>query len=179
MTQNLRTLHIATERLNLRAFTLDDIDALHALTLQPEITDILNDWAMSREQCTQWLTWHCTRYDDFNPAQPSLPFAICLPTGEMIGWLGIWPKPSVKVDLPEVAYAISRDHRGQGYVSEAVRAASSWLFERGPLPALMAIVKPAHDHSRRVLLRSGFTCQGTVECADDGTFDYFVLARPA
>ncbi|GHD60104.1 GNAT family N-acetyltransferase [Jeongeupia chitinilytica] len=177
MLHDLRDLRIPTARLLLRTFSQDDLAALLLLVSQAEITTNLPDWAMTAEQCEQWLAWHETNQARFDSDKPALPLAICLPDGELIGWLGIWPKPSVHVDPPEVMYALSHAYRGRGYVSEAVRAATQWLFGLSPLPQLMAVVKPSNPESRRVVLRSGFTASGTVRCDDDGWFDYFVLQR--
>ncbi|WP_148714334.1 GNAT family N-acetyltransferase [Chitinolyticbacter meiyuanensis] len=178
MLHDLRNLRIPTARLLLRTFSQNDLTALVSLVRQPEITTNLPDWAMTIEQCEQWLAWQETNLVRLDSDNPAVPLAICLPDGELIGWLGIWPKPSVHVDSPEVMYALSRTYRGRGYVSEAVRAATQWLFGLSPLPQLMAVVKPSNPDSRRVVLRSGFAASGTVRCDDDGWFDYFVLQRP-
>ncbi|GLS04083.1 hypothetical protein GCM10007860_12290 [Chitiniphilus shinanonensis] len=179
MERSLRTLRISTARLCVRSFSLDDLDALHALTRQSAITDLLPDWAMSRGQCSEWLGWHVSRLDHFDAAAPVLPLAICLPDGELIGWLGIGPKPSVHLGMPEVMYALSSQHRGHGYVSEAVRAATCWFFAQGPVPALMVLVKASNAPSRRVALASGFVPRGHAMCDQDGRFELLVLERPA
>ncbi|SMC23072.1 Uncharacterized low-complexity proteins [Andreprevotia lacus DSM 23236] len=173
------SLCITTARLHVRAFTPADLDAFHALTRQSEITDVLDDWAMTREQCGQMLAWHAARYAAFDGNAPVILLAICLHADNLpIGWLGIWPKAGLPADIPEVMYALGRDHRGQGYVAEAVRAAAGFVFASGKLRALLAVVKPDNIASCRVVTQCGFVAQGTVHVAGEGDYDYYELARP-
>ncbi|WP_028451649.1 GNAT family N-acetyltransferase [Chitinilyticum aquatile] len=172
--------NLTTARLTLRRFTSDDFDALFALTRQPEITDILPDWAMSTEQLQGYLHWWQENYPKFDPQKPEWLYAVCLPdSGELIGWVGLWEKEGLDSPFPEVAYALSRDHRGKGYASEAVSAACSELYTCCPdLPAIVAIVKEWHAPSRGVITRAGFLPRGSTTLPDDGEFDFFVLPRP-
>ncbi|WP_028456431.1 GNAT family N-acetyltransferase [Chitinilyticum litopenaei] len=171
---------LTTARLTLRCFTPADFDALFALTRQPEITDILPDWAMSAAQLQDYLHWWQDNYPQFDPQKPAWLYAVCLTaSGELIGWVGLWPKEGLDSPFPEVAYALSRDHRRQGYMSEAVIAACSELHTQCPdLPAIVAIVKDWHAASRGVVTRAGFLPRGTATLPDDGEFDFFVLPRP-
>ncbi|QZA77942.1 GNAT family N-acetyltransferase [Deefgea tanakiae] len=168
-----------TSRLVLRQFTDADFDSLFALTREAEISNILPDWKMTQEQMQSYLRcWVTQGYPHFDPAKPEMLYAICL--GEqLIGWVGLWPKEGLDSPFPEVAYALSREHRGCGYASEAVKAACSELFIHCPdLPALVAIVKDWNTPSQRVVINAGFLPRGTATVQDDGEFDLFILPRP-
>ncbi|WP_375591630.1 GNAT family N-acetyltransferase [Chitiniphilus eburneus] len=179
MERSLRALRIPTARLCVRTLSLADLDALHALARQSSITDPPPGWATSHEHCTAWLDRHVTQLDHFSPAAPTLFLAICLPDGELIGWLGIRPRPSAHLAMPELLYALAPAHRGKGYTSEAIRGATRWFFAQGPVPALMALVKEPDTPSRRVALASGFAPRGHAVCDEGGRFELFVLERPA
>ncbi|MGL6041352.1 MAG: GNAT family N-acetyltransferase, partial [Deefgea sp.] len=171
--------HLKTERLVLRRFTLADFDALFEITRQPEIIDILPDWGMTAEQLQAYLSyWVNQGYPNFESSKPEMLYAICKDT-HLIGWVGLWPKEGLDSSFPEVAYALSRDYRGHGYASEAVKAACAELFKHSPdLPAIVAIVKDWNTSSRRVVAQAGFLPRGTATLPDDGEFDLFILPRP-
>ena len=170
---------LTTVRLVLRSFSALDFAALRALTRQPEITDILPDWAMSDKELVAYLAAWESLYLRFNPQNPEWLFAMTLAEGgELIGWVGIWPKDGLDSAFPEVAYAISRDYRGLGLVSEAVQAATAELFACSPLPAIVGIVKDWTQPSYRVLDHAGFLPRGKVTVSGEGEFDLRVLSRP-
>jgi RimJ/RimL family protein N-acetyltransferase len=169
-----------SSRLVLRRFKLSDFDALFALTRQTEITDILPDWAMTQEQIRSLLDyWVGQGYPDFDPQSAAMLYAVCLScTDTLIGWVGLWPKEGLDSPFPEVAYAISRDHRREGYCSEAVSAACAALFAACPnLPAIAAIVKDWNIASQGVVEKAGFLPRGKTTLPDDGEFNLFLLQR--
>lgn len=54
-----------------------------------------------------------------------LTWVLRLPTGQVIGSIGI------SVSREEIGYWLGKDHRGHGYMTEAVRAVLDWWFARG------------------------------------------------
>lgn len=170
---------LKTTHLVLRRFSHADFDSLYALTQQPEISDILPDWKMTPKQLQAYLGyWTTEGYAQFDSAKPAMWYAICL--GEqLIGWLGLWPKEGLDSPFPEVAYALSREHRGKGYASEAVEVACAEIFENCPaVPAVIAIVKDWNTSSQGVVQNAGFLSRGTVTLADGEEFNLFILPRP-
>ncbi|WP_028449056.1 GNAT family N-acetyltransferase [Chitinibacter tainanensis] len=171
---------LTTARLVLRRFSLADLDAMLALTAQAEILAVLPDWAMSRPQLTDYLSWWIAHYAEFDPQAPEWLAAICLrDSGELIGWLGIWPKIGLNETGPEIAYALSPAHWGQGLMAEAVRAFTQAIFAQCPhLPAVLAIVKDWNQGSLRVVQKAGFISRGEVTLDDGEPFTFWRLPRP-
>ncbi len=69
----------------------------------------------------------------------------------------LWTGPELGSDEAEVSYWLGRQHRGQGWASQAVRqCARSALWSRPGLKRVLAYVHPDNAASVRVLARAGF-----------------------
>ncbi|MBR2565268.1 MAG: GNAT family N-acetyltransferase [Paenibacillus sp.] len=158
----------------LRPFTLQDQAALAALTHQPEITDLLPDWKMTGEQLNDFLQFVIGSYAGFDPQDVRIMLAVIhQESQQLIGWCGVFPNDMLDPSDREVAYAISRDHRNQGYITEAVGALTSYLFEYTSLTRIVGIVKTYNPASRRVLERTGFKYVNQRRLSDGEVYDYF------
>ncbi|MBI5667891.1 MAG: GNAT family N-acetyltransferase [Chloroflexi bacterium] len=86
---------------------------------------------------------------------------------------GAWDKTSeaftaqiyagpVDWELPEfeIGYFVDRDHEGQGYVTEAVRAVLAWLFEGMGTHRVRLACNEMNVRSWRVAERCGFVREG-------------------
>ena len=62
----------------------------------------------------------------------------------------------------EIGYGIAERYRGQGYASEAVRAAAEWAFGHPEVFVLEAETAPDNAASKRVLEKCGFAPSGTI-----------------
>jgi RimJ/RimL family protein N-acetyltransferase len=83
-------------------------------------------------------------------------------TGELIGRCGFYPYAGPAGVEPELAYLLARAHWGAGLATEAARAALDALF-RGQRPVrAIALVRPEHVTSRRVLQKLGMRELGRV-----------------
>lgn len=60
----------------------------------------------------------------------------------------------------EIGYGILEEHRGRGYATEAVRAASEWALRQPGCAAVEAETGAGNEASRRVLEKCGFTATG-------------------
>jgi len=139
-------LFIHSNSVTLRPFKLEDQAAVYALTQQPEITDVLPDWKMTEEQLREFLQFVVGSYEQFNPEDIRILLAVVHNKDQrIIGWCGVFPNDLLDRADREVAYAISRDYRNKGYITEAVRALTAYLFEhtlldRGHCEALQSAV---------------------------------------
>jgi RimJ/RimL family protein N-acetyltransferase len=80
----------------------------------------------------------------------------CRETGQLIGRCGFYPwVPDGGAPEPELAYLLARTHWGRGLASEAARAALDALFESQDPARIVALVRPEHAASRRVLAKLG------------------------
>ncbi|KAL5333736.1 acyl-CoA N-acyltransferase [Aspergillus crustosus] len=89
-------------------------------------------------------------------------FAISLAsTNELIGAIGLKPKPDVYYRSMELGYWISEEHWGKGIAGEAVPAFCEWVFgEFKNVLRIEAEVFDGNEGSRRVLEKAGFVAEG-------------------
>ena len=64
---------------------------------------------------------------------------------------------------PEIIYSLDRPYWGQGFATEAARAARDWLFEHFPLDRAASLIQPDHQASKRVVQKLGAVREGTYE----------------
>ncbi|GFN33525.1 GNAT family N-acetyltransferase [Paenibacillus xylaniclasticus] len=168
--------NIEVESIRLRNFTKEDYEALYELTRQTEITDLLPDWNMTKEQLDSFLSFVIGSYDQFDPADVRVLLALeHIEDSKLIGWCGIFPNDMLKPEEREVAYALSKDYRGRGYMTKAVKAICAYMFEHTELRRISAIVKPFNRASLDVLYRAGFERIEQVVLSDGEQYDYFEL----
>ena len=63
--------------------------------------------------------------------------------------------------IAEIGYGILEEHQGQGYATEAVRAACRWAFRHVEVTSLEAETDAGNTASQRVLEKCGFRPNGT------------------
>ena len=142
---------IETERLILRGWREDDLDAYAAMSADPEVMRFLggpqarNDaWRAIASMIGHWVLrghgmWAVERKSD----------------GALIGRVGVqrpesWP-------ATEVAWTLGRQYWGQGYATEAAKASLDWGFKNLPLPKLASLIDAENFASQAVAKRLGQT----------------------
>ena len=69
-------------------------------------------------------------------------------------------------DGREIGYRIDRPgDRGKGYMTEAIRLATAYLFGQEPIERVQIVLDPRNEGSRRVAERTGYTLEGTLRSA--------------
>ena len=63
---------------------------------------------------------------------------------------------------PEIGYGVLKECEGQGYATEAVRAACRWAFSQPGVHAVEAETGPGNAASQAVLHKVGFVPAGTM-----------------
>jgi RimJ/RimL family protein N-acetyltransferase len=81
--------------------------------------------------------------------------------GAFIGSVGIFHPPDWPE--PEIIYSLDRPYWGQGFATEAARAARDWLFEHFPLDRAASLIRPDNQASKRVAQKLGAVREGTYE----------------
>jgi len=156
---------LETERLILRAFRADDLDALATMWADPEVVRFIGGHALSREDtwrrslaaCGQWpyTGW-------------GYWIAELKGSGEIVGQLGFADfkrdmEPSLEGE-PELGYVFSPKVHGQGMAYEGCSAALGWADSHLKADSYPAIISPENAASIRLAERLGF------ERAPDGTY---------
>lgn len=142
---------LTTSRLILRAFVLDDWEAIAALLVDAEAMQHMHFRFWTETQRRAW-------FDDIVANTPdSFEWVIeqkC--TGEVIGWFGIGTSanPTNARDI-SFGYALSRIHWGHGYMTEAMEAVFAYQFEILGVPRLQAVCGVTNPASARVMEKCG------------------------
>lgn len=122
--------------------------ALPARTTDPELvgpyTEMLTLSLRHPEQWIWYTAWGLYQND----------------SGDFVGDLCFKGLP--KNGQPEIGYGISPEFQGQGYATEAIRAACRWALAQPGVAAVEAETEPANAASQAVLRKVGFVPTGTV-----------------
>jgi RimJ/RimL family protein N-acetyltransferase len=137
---------IDTARLTLRAFTLDDVAAVHAIH--------------SRDDIARWLYWDARDEDEVRavieshlakPPESGVVLAVEL-DGELIGHANLAVGEHRQ---GEIGFVIHPDHQGRGYATEAAEAMLELAFETYDLHRVVGRLEPRNTASAAVLERVG------------------------
>jgi RimJ/RimL family protein N-acetyltransferase len=148
---------IETERLLLRRPTEADVDSPPAWLSDPEVMDWLGGIEPPAEVVRLWLEqWE---------RHPSGKLLVELKSGgAVIGRVGAnyydvqtWERSPAGV--PELGWAVAREHWGQGYATEAALAVRGRLHA----PRVISLITAANFRSQRVAERLGATPGETIE----------------
>ena len=146
---------LASERLTLRAFRADDIDAWAAMEADPEVRRYRGNDPRTRDEA--WMAmqgilgqWAMRGYGVFAlELRADATFA---------GFAGVlhpadWPEP-------EIAYSLPRALWGQGLAVEAAAAARDWAFATQRFARLASFILSENARSIRVAEKLGAVREG-------------------
>lgn len=148
---------LETERLALRPFTMDDVDAaFEALEGHPDVWKYDPGFQRTKEQRAAIVQ----KYATTNDADGCGTLAITLKTDKrLIGYVGLqlyvlprepWATPEV-----ELYYKLGRPYWSQGYASEACDAMIRFAFDEMRLLRIVTITGKHNQESIRLLERCG------------------------
>lgn len=152
---------LTTERLTLRPFREDDVEALYAYSKDEEVgrnagwkphesllesSDILHLVFLNQSS-----VWAIERKSD----------------RRLMGSIGLITDSARQYgSARSLGYALGVDYWGQGYMTEAVRAAVRFGFGQMGLDLISATCYPDNPASRRVLEKCGFQYEGVLHRAE-------------
>jgi ribosomal-protein-alanine N-acetyltransferase len=172
----MRMPTLETERLLIRPFTMDDLDALYQI-LDVELSDVEfgTEGALARDERRRWLEWSVLNYEALAQMyQP--PYgdrAVVLRTdGTLIGTCGYVPCLAPFAQLPAfqsageessglsttefgLYYAFSPAYQRRGYASEATGALVRYAFDVLKLKRIVATTTYDNVGSIGVMRRLG------------------------
>ncbi len=148
---------LETERLILRDFTRDDLDALARTLGDREVVRHLTGEPISREDSLRRLfmaagQWPLTGMGMWAVERKSV--------GRMVGHLGFFDmerdmEPSIK-GLPEMGWIFDTSVHGQGIAQEACVAALAWFDAAHGPTEIPAIISPENIASLKLAEKLGF-----------------------
>jgi RimJ/RimL family protein N-acetyltransferase len=170
----------------LREFIIADLDRFHSLTWQSEINEFLPGWNVSKEKREDWfINYEIPENKQFlnavstdgNIGEFRLRLGIISKeSGEFIGWCCTGIKDELPPPNREIMFAISKDHRGQGYTTQAAQGIIKYLFENTNVEVLNAIALLRNIPSNRVIQKCGFEFQNIIEI-DNEKYNYYKLSK--
>lgn len=149
-------LPLLTERLELRAFEPTDLDALHAVYGDPQVTRFMPAYP-TLEHTRRALEIHMREARAGNPAFWAL---IERESGELIGDAGLGLIEGIGPEF-ELGYTLGTRWWRRGYATEAARAVRDHALGPLALPEVLALVRPANAASINVLEKIGMARVGT------------------
>jgi ribosomal-protein-alanine N-acetyltransferase len=147
-------VRIETERLRLRPFTMDDLEALHACIYSSEaVMEYLPGGAgrpISRtEEVLAFFADHWQRHGFGCFAVEDKA------SGELIGQCGLNLVPDTRRREVEIAFALAEAHWGRGLATEAARAVLCWAFDEIRLDEVIGLAARDNSAGQRVLEKLG------------------------
>ncbi len=147
---------IETGRLVLRRWDLDnDLDEYAALCADPAVMRFIGDGSTrTRAECSEQLRVFETRWQETGFGL----FAVELVhSGELIGFTGLSVPDFLPEIMPavEIGWRLARLHWGNGYATEAARAAHAFGFEQVGLDRIVSVHTVGNDASGNVMHKIG------------------------
>jgi len=145
---------LETERMVLRRFTMDDVDALLALDSDPEVRRFVEDGEpVTREEAANSIEHFL---DDYRRSDLfGFWAAIEKSSGQFLGWFHFRPRHDRPDDEPELGYRLVSAAWGRGLATEGSRALIDKGFDSPLVTRVVAEAMAVHVASRRVMERSG------------------------
>lgn len=154
---------ITTDRLLLRPFRPEDIDAVFTACQDPEIqrwTTVPSPY--ERDHAEAFVTRICPEGLRSGTAYTFGVFS--RHTGDLVSAMDVRPEhtPVPPAYRAEVGFWTAREHRGHGYTGEALDAVARWAFTELELGRLEWKAHVGNTASLRVAERAGFTVEGVL-----------------
>jgi ribosomal-protein-alanine N-acetyltransferase len=149
-------LKLQTGNLLIRSLTADDVPAVFRMSQENSLRQFLPDQVYETEKAASDVVDMLMA--NYARAEVSLAGTVCVlgvclnDTSELIGHVGLSPLD----DQMEIGYAISEQHQGNGYATQAVKSMTQWAMNSGGLSNIVAIVDSINVPSCRVLENAGY-----------------------
>ncbi|MBU2968868.1 GNAT family N-acetyltransferase [Pseudoalteromonas sp. C2R02] len=155
------TILIETPRLKMREFTLDDLDAVYAFSINEDVTKYTGDLGMvkTKQDAKDVIinVWQA-EYKKYGYARYAL---LCKETDKVIGFCGIKYLPEEQ--RPDIGYRMLPKYWGKGLGFEAVKATMDYATNVLRLDNVIAEAVDENIASNKILLKAGFTHVDTYE----------------
>jgi ribosomal-protein-alanine N-acetyltransferase len=161
---------VETERLLLRQWRIDDLDAFAAMMADASVSRHLADGRpLSRLEAWRGLMTFAGAWRLQGFAHWALELRA---TGEFVGRAGPW-QPDGWPAL-EIGWAVAPRHQGRGYATEAGRAAQRVVWEAMRPRRLVSLVRPGNEASVAVARKLGGRLSETIDLIGSPAlvFDY-------
>jgi ribosomal-protein-alanine N-acetyltransferase len=146
---------IATERLVIRPFTMDDLDDFLAYQSDPEVRRHLKGDPQTPDAAADYLASQSTLDDELRDAWHD--YAIeHRALGQVIGNIGVYLPASDPTEA-DLGFQLHPRFHGHGYAREAARGFIDRFMVDGPLTRLTASCAEPNERSAQLLIALGMT----------------------
>ena len=160
---------IETERLKLRLYTYEDLDAVERMVAKADVMKFIGGALTKRIDAWSFIArtlghWMLRGYGLYAVTEKS--------TGALVGRVGLL-NPETWPDI-EIAWTIDDTFQGKGYATEAAKAAGRAGFGQLKAKRLISLINPNNAPSIRVAERLGATREGLTDFfgPDDKVYVY-------
>lgn len=158
-------MQLETERLILREFVLEDVDAFASCSADPEGRRFYEEGDVSEE--SRELVELFVAWQQEAPRTHYQMAVILKATDQLIGTCGLRQRPQVSYgdgspDEGDIGYGIHSDHRRHGYATEASLAMLGLGFEEMGLRRVWTFCLAENEASWRVMERIGMRREGVL-----------------
>jgi len=148
---DLETPEIITPNLNLRPFTLDDVDPLFQILEVPGVLRYFpNPDPPERERIQKLIKRQIQHWQDHGYGWWAVDSRA---DRKLIGWSGLQNLP--ETDEIEIGYLLAEPYWGKGLATESAQVGLKFGFNKLELPEIIGIVHPENNPSQRVLEKIG------------------------
>jgi RimJ/RimL family protein N-acetyltransferase len=145
---------IETERLLLRPFVAEDIDAVFSMQSRPDVARYLYWDARDEEEVRDALEKKVAGTAIRSEGDAVFLAAVLMSTGELVGDMVVHLL-SQEHSTAEIGFIVHPDHHGHGYATEAARPLLKLAFEDVQVHRVIGRVEPRNVASARVLEKLG------------------------
>jgi RimJ/RimL family protein N-acetyltransferase len=161
-------IEIETARLHLRQFTPGDLDDLYSIFSDPDVVKYMKTGEpASREETERALTSIIQHWKQQGFGRWA---AVDKQRGKLIGYGGL----RNLYGTPELVYLLAKPYWGQGLATEMARACLKWGFEERAFERVVAITRPEHAASRRVMEKIGMSYEKEARYHDVDVVQYSI-----
>lgn len=148
-------MRLETERLILREFTLDDLNAFALLMADPEVMRFSLYGPLNKEQAKEYLQKRILdHYDMYGYGL----YAVFLKADYvLIGFVGLISQNIEGKNKTELAYRLHPQFWGQGLATEACLAVCTYAFSQLDIDELISIIDPKNVRSLTIAKRIGMS----------------------
>lgn len=148
------TYPLLTERLLLRPFRDDDLDAFHAIQRRPDVVRYLYWEPRTRDESSEMLGRRKAQVAIDRQGDGLHLAAELRSTGELVGHFSLY-YASEEHRLGEIGFVVHPDHHGQGYATEGARLMLGLGFEELRLHRIIGRCDARNVSSARLMERLG------------------------
>jgi len=152
---------LETDRIYLKEFTHDDVDALAEMDRDPSVMAYIGNGSTidDKEETKRIIERAIAGYQN----HPGLGIwaAIERSSNKFIGWFCLRPLPGT--EEIEIGYRLLRSKWDLGYATEVSTELLRYGFERQNLKRIVAMARLGNERSARVLEKTGFRFESSLE----------------